>query len=193
VHVIARDAIADCAAAGVESIEHGAGTDAALAAELRRRHITLVPTLYILRYYIADADAIGFSKDHVARLKALVEGDPIRPFEARLPAILRTGVAVAAGSDAFLALHGRNATEVRWLVRAGMPAERALEAMTRTSAELMGWGDRVGTLAPGRFADVLAVNGDPRRDPSRLERDHVRLVVKGGLVVQRDGGAKGRP
>jgi imidazolonepropionase-like amidohydrolase len=185
VHVIARDAIADCVAAGVDSIEHGPGTDVALAAAMQRRGIVLVPTLYILRYYIEDARANEFSAEHVGRLRALVGGEPIRPFEARFPALLRTGVRIAAGSDSFLNLHGRNATELSWLVRAGLPPERTLAAMTRISAELMGWGDRVGVLTPGRLADVLALDGDPRSAIERVERAHVRFVMQGGIVVKK--------
>ena len=183
VHVIARDAVADCVTAGVDSIEHGPGTDVALAREMKRRGIVLTPTLYILRYYIEDAVNLEYTPEHVARLQALVGGEPIRPFEQRLPAIARTGVRIAAGSDSFLKLHGRNATELAWLVRAGLSPERALYAMTRVSAEVMGWADRVGTLRPGRFADVIAVAGDPRVDVAVL-RD-VKLVMKGGRIVKR--------
>jgi len=185
VHVVARAAVADCVAAGVDSIEHGPGTDVALAREMRRKGIALVPTLYILRYYIEDAANIHFGADHVARLRALVTGDPLHPFEERFGAILKTGVHIAAGSDAFLKLHGRNATEMVWLVHAGMEPEQALLAMTRNAAEVMGWQDRVGTLAPGHLADIVAFEGDPRRDIRRVEAAHVRFVMKGGAVVRR--------
>ncbi|HJZ88738.1 MAG TPA: amidohydrolase family protein [Polyangia bacterium] len=184
VHVIARGAVADCVAAGVDSIEHGPGTDVALAREMKRKGIVLTPTLYILRYYIEDAANIKFAAEHVARLKELVDGDPLRPFEQHFPEIIKTGVKIAAGSDSFMKLHGKNATELVWLVRAGLSAEQALFAMTRVAAELMGWGDRVGTLAAGRYADVIALDADPRKDIRAVQAAHVRLVMKGGAIVK---------
>jgi imidazolonepropionase-like amidohydrolase len=184
VHVIAREAVADTVAAGADSIEHGPGTDAALAREMKRKGLTLTPTLYILRYYVEDAARIGFDEGHVGRLRQSI-ATIVVPFEKTLPALLKTGVKVAAGSDSFLMLHGRNASELVWLVKAGMKPERALLAMTYTSAELMGWGDRVGSLAPGRYADVLVLDGDPRADIMRVLPGHIRMVVKGGRVVRR--------
>jgi len=70
--------------------------------------ITLVPTLYILRYYIEDAEQLGFTTEHVADLHRMVD-TLVVPFEGRFPAILATGVKIAMGSDAFMALHGKNA------------------------------------------------------------------------------------
>jgi imidazolonepropionase-like amidohydrolase len=184
VHVIGKDAIADTVAAGADSVDHGTGATVAIAREMKRKGIVLVPTLYILRYYVEDAQNIGYTAEHVAALNHSIEAF-VKPFERRLPEIIKTGVTIAAGSDSFMKLHGRNATEMVWLVRAGLPAERALLAMTRVSAELMGWGDRVGSLRKGYYADVVALDGDPRKDITFVEVRHVRFVLSGGQVVKK--------
>jgi imidazolonepropionase-like amidohydrolase len=88
------------------------------------------------------------------------------------------------GSDAFLALHGRNARELGYLVAAGMTPEQALRAATEGSAAVMGWKGRVGTLAPGAFADLIATADDPLADIHATER--VSVVVAGGHVVRDD-------
>ena len=103
---------------GVDSIEHGQELTAEQATAMAARGIALVPTLYVLRYYIEDADDLGFSAD-ARREPAHLVDSLVVPFEARFPAILATGVKIAMGSDAFLALHGRNARELSYWSRRG--------------------------------------------------------------------------
>jgi imidazolonepropionase-like amidohydrolase len=88
------------------------------------------------------------------------------------------------GSDAFFALHGRNARELGYLVRAGMSPERALRAGTETSAALLGWSGNVGSLAKGAYADLIAISGNPLDDIGAVEQ--VQVVLKGGKVVRDD-------
>jgi len=145
--------------------------------------ITLVPTLYILRYYVEDADNLGFTPERAAELEHIVD-TLIVPFEQRFPSILATGVKVAMGSDAFMALHGKNARELSYMVKAGMSPEQALRAATATSAAVMGWDGKVGTVAPGAYADVIAMKKDPRKDIAAVE--HPAVVIKGGVVVRDD-------
>lgn len=183
VHVIAHDACVDTVAAGADSVEHGAGVDAALAKEMKKKGVFFTPTLYILRYYIEDAPNIEFGPDVVEKLKHDVVA-VVEPFEKKFPEVLKTGVKITGGSDAFMKLHGKNANEMVWLVKAGMPPEAALEAMTHNSADLMGWGDKVGKLATGYYADVVGLDGDPRKDITRVQAKHVTLVVKGGKKVR---------
>ncbi len=183
VHAISAEGIARSIEGGVDSIEHAHELTAEQGAQMAAAGITLVPTLYILRYYIEDADALGFSAEYVADMKRTLD-QLVVPFEARLPAILATGVKVAMGSDSFMALHGRNARELSFMVQAGMTAEQALRAATAGSADVMGWRGRVGTLAPGAFADVVAMPSDPLADVRAVER--VSVVVAGGKVVRDD-------
>lgn len=186
VHAITAAGIDASIAAHVDSIEHADELTPAQAQEMASSGITLVPTLYILRYYIEDADHLGYSAEYVASLHHMVD-TLVVPFEGRFPAILATGVKVAMGSDAYEGLDGRNARELGYMVRAGMSPEQAMKAATATSAELLGWTGKVGTLAPGAFADVIAVGGDPRKDVSALE--HVAVVVAGGKVVSDERGS----
>jgi imidazolonepropionase-like amidohydrolase len=183
VHAITAEGIARSIAAHVDSIEHAHELTPEQAAQMAAAGITLVPTLYILRYYIEDADALGFSAEHVADLRRTLDRLVV-PFEARFPAILATGVKVAMGSDAFMALHGRNARELSYMVQAGMTAEQALRAATAGSAEVMGWKGQVGTLSPGAFADVVAMPADPLIDIHAVE--HVSVVLAGGKLVRDD-------
>lgn len=183
VHAITADGIERSIAAGVDSIEHATELTVDQATRMAAANVALVPTLYILRYYVEDADRLGFSPEHVADLRRTIDALVV-PLEARFPAILATGVRVAMGSDAFLALHGRNARELEYLVAAGMTPEQALRAATSGSADVMGWRARVGTLAPGAFADLVALRDDPRKDIHAVER--VAFVVAGGRVVRDD-------
>jgi imidazolonepropionase-like amidohydrolase len=183
VHAVTSEGIARSIAAGVDSIEHGSELSVEQAREMARRGIVLVPTLYILRYYVEDAADLGFSAEDVADLRHVIDRLVV-PFEQRFPAILETGVKVAMGSDAFLALDGKNARELGYLVRAGMKPEGALRAATETSAALLGWEGKSGTLARGAYADVIAIAGNPLEDIGAIER--VQVVVKGGQVVRDD-------
>ena len=183
VHAIASEGISRAIAGGVDSIEHAQELSTEQATAMAAAGITLVPTLYILRYYVEDADHLGFDAQHVADLQRIVD-TVVVPFESRFPAILATGVHVAMGSDSFMALHGKNARELSLLVAAGMTPEQAMRAATSTAADLMGWKGKVGSLAAGAFADLVATAHDPRKDIGAL--DHVAVVVAGGRVVRDD-------
>jgi imidazolonepropionase-like amidohydrolase len=101
--------------------------------------------------------------------------------EAVLAKAIQRGVRIAFGTDAGVYPHGQNARQFASYVRAGMTPLAALRTATTNAAELMGWSDRVGSLAPGRFADLVAVAGDPLADVTELERPVV--VAKGGRPV----------
>jgi imidazolonepropionase-like amidohydrolase len=89
---------------------------------------------------------------------------------------------VAFGTDAAVYPHGLNAHEFATMGKMGLPPLKAIQAATVNAADLIGWSDRVGTLDPGKFADIVAVEGDPVADVSVLES--VRFVMKGGQVVK---------
>ncbi len=183
VHAITTEGIDRSIAARVDSIEHAHGLTVEQATAMAGAGITLVPTLYILRYYVEDADNLGFTPERAAELQHIVD-TMVVPFEQRFPSILATGVKVAMGSDAFMALHGKNARELSYLVKAGMSPEQALRAATATSGAVMGWDGKVGTVAPGAYADVIAMKKDPRKDIGAVE--HPTVVIKGGVVVRDD-------
>ena len=88
---------------------------------------------------------------------------------------------IAFGTDAGVYPHGWNARQFAYMVKWGMTPMQAIQAATITAADLIGWPDKVGALAPGRLADIIAVDGDPTKDISILER--VSFVMKDGQVV----------
>jgi imidazolonepropionase-like amidohydrolase len=91
------------------------------------------------------------------------------------------GVKIAFGTDAGVSLHGRNADEFELMVRHGMTPSQAIVAATRNAADLLGLGDRIGSLEPGKQADLIAVRGNPLEDVAVLKQ--VDVVMKGGEVI----------
>jgi len=95
-----------------------------------------------------------------------------------------SGVKVAFGTDAAVYPHGLNAHEFAVMVRLGLTPLQAIQAATVNAADLLGWTGKVGTLEPGVWADIIAVEGDPAKDVTTLER--VKFVMKGGEVVKNE-------
>jgi imidazolonepropionase-like amidohydrolase len=93
----------------------------------------------------------------------------------------KSGVKVAFGTDAAVYPHGLNAREFAVMVKLGLTPMQSIQSATVNAADLLGWSDRVGAIEPGRFADIIAVNGDPVADVTVLE--HVAFVMKGGQIV----------
>ncbi len=94
---------------------------------------------------------------------------------------------IAYGTDSGIYPHGLNARQFAYHVKWGQTPHQALRSATRDAAELMEWTDRVGVVAAGAYADLIAVQGDPLRDVSLLE--HVCFVMKGGAVIRDDSAA----
>ncbi len=178
-HAQGPAAVVAAVKAGVDSIEHGSLLDEAAARLMIDRGTWLVPTVARLRWSREGAEASGAPPEALARAAAEAR--------QRLRRAIALGVPVALGSDATVIPHGLNAREVAALVELGMTPPQALRAATVEAAKLLGWSDRVGSLRPGHFADLLAVAGDPLADPAALEK--VLLVVKGGVVVREPAAA----
>jgi imidazolonepropionase-like amidohydrolase len=108
----------------------------------------------------------------------------------RLQSAMKLGVKIAAGSDMWFQYPDKTRGEATVMMMTsglraeGMPAADVIRAMTVTAAELLGWQDRIGTIEPKKFADLIAVSGDPLQDISELE--HVKFVMKGGRVVKNE-------
>jgi imidazolonepropionase-like amidohydrolase len=155
----------------VRTIEHGSGGTPEVFALMAERGVAFCPT-------IAAYDAIS-------RYRGWDGGEPAPPLilqkRASFRAALESGVTIANGSDVAVFAHGENARELELLVEYGMSPLAALEAATSVAADVVDLGGRVGTLAAGAFADLVAVGGDPCADISTT-RD-VRLVVQRGRTV----------
>ncbi len=181
-HAQGPAAVTAAVRAGVDSIEHGALLDEAAARLMVERGTWLVPTFYRLRWRREQAAAAGAPAAALER--AATAAEKVRDRQRRAIAL---GVPVALGTDATVIPHGLGAREVAAMVELGMTPLQALQAATVRAAAMLGWSDRVGSLAPGHLADLVAVEGDPLADPAALER--VALVVKGGVVVREPGAA----
>ncbi|MCI0587177.1 MAG: amidohydrolase family protein [Planctomycetes bacterium] len=174
-HAQGPAAVANALRAGVDSIEHGGLLDAATVESMKGRAF-LVPTLYRLDWLLGEAERKGAPE---ARLQALRTGRALARESVGLA--IRGGVRIDFGTDATVFPHGENAREFAVLVEVGLAPLEAIRAATSNAAALMGWEDRVGSLEPGRFADVIAVRGNPLEDIRALE--HVLFVMKGGEVL----------
>jgi imidazolonepropionase-like amidohydrolase len=177
-HAHGPEAIRRAVRAGVASIEHGTLLDEAGAKMMKERGTYLVPTMYALDYVIAEYGKLGFPQHILAKARSM-EKDAERSFRIAQKA----GVKLAYGTDAAVFPHGNNAKQFAYLVRWGLTPMQAIQMATSSAADLLGWYDRVGSIAPGLYADVIAVSGNPLKDITELER--VRFVMKGGVVYTR--------
>ena len=184
-HAHGAEGIRLAAEAGVASIEHGSFLDEAGARAMLQHGTFLVPTLSASE--TVEAAARRGRLTGLRAEKALAAAGAMRR-GSRLA--VRMGVPIALGTDAGVGEHGANAREFRLMVEwAGMTPTQALVAGTSNAARLLGWQDRIGTLAAGRLADVVAVPGDPTQDVTATERPV--LVVKGGVIHRQEpGGAR---
>jgi imidazolonepropionase-like amidohydrolase len=187
IHTYGPTGARDAVRAGADSVEHATDMDDDTIAEMARRGIWYVPTIDHNRYYADHADEYGFSRSAVDGLRAFVA----RNLETARKAVA-AGVRMAMGSDAVYSGFGENTRELTQLVKAGMTPLQALRAATSGGAALLGMEQSLGALAPGYFADIVAVEGDPLADVSVVV-DKVRWVMKGGVVVVDRTGASKRP
>jgi imidazolonepropionase-like amidohydrolase len=174
-HAMGRDGIEASLKVGVDSIEHGYGLDEEMMDRMVRQGTYWCPTIYV-GAYVAEGRAAA--------------GAPIwltmRDLEAKAFGMaVRKGVKIAYGTDAGgYAWTENQAKEFSYMVRYGMTPMQAIQSATVVAAELLERPNDLGAIEPGKYADIIAVAGDPLKDISELER--VRFVMKGGEVVRND-------
>ena len=179
VHAHGADGIALALDAGADSIEHGTIlTDAAIAAWGRHKAAYYVPTLSTVNGYKERlaANANAYAPDVLEKIKwrISITGQALRT-------LVPKGVRIAFGTDAGVSKHGRNADEFELMVANGMTPVAALQAATVNAADLLGLQDEIGTIEPGKSADIIAVAGDPLNDVTVLKR--VDFVMARGRVL----------
>ena len=176
-HAHGANGIANAVRAGVRSIEHGSLMDDE-AIELMAEHGTyLVADMYDGDYMLEVGPSLGYTDEVIEKVH--LTNDAQREGFTKC---VKAGVPLAFGTDSGIAPHGLNARQFAYYVRYGLTPVQAIQSATRWSAELMRWEDRVGTVAPGLFADLVAVPGDPTDDVSLL--DDVPFVMKNGTVIK---------
>jgi imidazolonepropionase-like amidohydrolase len=174
-HAHGAEGILFATQAGVDSIEHGTYIDADDIAAMKQHGTWLVPTLYLIDWMRENGHLPAMFQKKMLDVSAAVLQNQKKAVAA--------GVKVALGTDAAVYPHGLNAHEVEvYVTRLGMTPLAALQTGTINAAELMGWSDRTGALEPGKWADVIAVDGDPLSDVRTLQK--VRFVMKSGIVYK---------
>jgi imidazolonepropionase-like amidohydrolase len=163
--------------AGAESVEHAIDMDDSTLAEMVRRGTVYVPTVDHNRYYIAHRAEYGYSETDSTALT-----EYMRRNIATLRRAIRAHVKIAMGSDAVFTGFGENTRELDQFVAAGMTPVQAIATATTTAAALLGMDQELGAIAPGYYADMIAVEGDPVSDITAVTH-HVRWVMKAGHVV----------
>ncbi len=179
-HAQGLEGIKNAVRAGVHSIEHGIYLDDEVIDMMLDRGTYLVPTLLAPLAVIEAGEAGGMPEYGLRKAREVMEAhsDSIgRAYQA--------GVRIAMGTDAGVMAHGTNLRELGLMCNIGMSPMESIVATTRVAAECLGWGDRVGTVVPGKLADVIVVQADPMKDIRVLEDvDNIVLVMKDGEVFK---------
>ena len=177
IHSYGPSGVKDAVRAGADSVEHGIDLDDETIAAMAARGTVWVPTIDHNRYYVDAKDEFGFAPDTIPPLQAYIE----KNLESTRRAF-KAGVKIGMGSDAVYTMFGQNTRELAWFIKAGMTPAQALATATTIPAALLGHEKDLGALAPGFFADIVAVDGDPLADID-VVISKVRWVMKGGVLV----------
>jgi imidazolonepropionase-like amidohydrolase len=177
-HAHGTEGIKRAIRAGVASIEHASLIDDEGLALLKERGAFMVPDIYNHDFIMTEMKKMGLPDRLIAKEAKVGELQ-----RENFTKAVRAGAKIAFGTDAAIFPHGDNARQFAVMVRFGMSPLEAIRSATIRAAELMDWPDRAGVLAPGAWADIIAVDGDPLQDIRELEK--VRFVMKGGVVYKR--------
>jgi imidazolonepropionase-like amidohydrolase len=176
-HAHGTEGIKRAIRAGVISIEHGSMLDDEAIAMMKAKGTFLVCNPYTNAYIEQEGRRLGLPQKSIDKSRLVRE---IK--RESLKRAIQAGVRIAYGTDAATYPHGQNAKQFSLYVQAGLTPMQAIQSATVSAAELLGWSDRVGSIATGMFADIVAVKSDPLKDISALES--IDFVMKGGAVVK---------
>jgi imidazolonepropionase-like amidohydrolase len=178
-HAHGTQAIIDATNAGVDSIEHGSLIDDEGIRAMKQHGTYLVGDIYNDDFILGQGKQYGFTEEMLEKERTIGREQREGFRKAAL-----AGVKIAFGTDAGVYPHGWNAKQFAFMVKYGLTPMQAIQAATVNAADLLGWSDRVGSIEPGKFADLIAVEGDPLEDITVLE--HVKFVMKGGQVFKNE-------
>jgi imidazolonepropionase-like amidohydrolase len=177
-HAHGAQGILWAATAGVDSIEHGSYIDSASIAMMKKNGTYLVPTLYLEDWMTENGHLPPFYHQKML--------DVSKVAKANIKHAMQSGVKIALGTDAAVYPHGLNAHELDVYVnQLGMTPVAALQSATVNAADLMGWSAKTGSIEAGKWADLIAVDGDPIKDVKILQ--NVKFVMKAGVVYKNEG------
>jgi len=176
-HAHGAEGIKAAVRAGVRSIEHGSLMDDEGVRLMKEHGTWLVADIWNGDYIATEGKKQGWPEEILRKNDETTETQRTAFRKA-----VAAGVHIAYGTDSGVYPHGLNASQLPYMVRYGMTPMAAIQSATLRAAELMGWQDRVGSIAPGKFADVIAVPGDALADLASLQK--VVFVMKGGVVVK---------
>ncbi|HEU0175242.1 MAG TPA: amidohydrolase family protein [Blastocatellia bacterium] len=176
-HAHGAEGIKRAVRAGVTSIEHGSLIDDEGIKMMKERGTYLVADIYNDDYILAEFAKLGYPEKIIEKERMVG-----RTQRENFQKAAKAGVKLAFGTDAGVYPHGWNAKQFAHMVKWGLTPTQAIQAATVSAADLLGWNDKVGVIAPGAFADIIAVDGDPLKDVTELER--VKFVMKGGVVYK---------
>jgi imidazolonepropionase-like amidohydrolase len=176
-HAHGARSIKDAILAGVDTIEHASLIDDEAIALAREHRVALSMDVYNGSYIEVEGRRQGWPDEFLRKNLETTDAQR-RGFERAH----RAGAPIVYGTDAAVYPHGWNAKQFEVMVGLGMSPMQAIQSATSLAARAMGWSDRVGAIATGRYGDLIAVEGDPLADPRALES--VAVVIKGGLVFK---------
>ena len=177
-HATTPEGIKNAVRSGVDSIEHGHGADRQAIEMIKEKGIFLVPTVGVIDQWVEEHKNDRLTPEQRKRREDFLQG-----IQQEIQQAMSLGVKIASGFDASTAgLHGKNAGELVGLVKRGLRPTDAIRAATVNAAELLSWQDRVGAVEAEKYADLIALDGDPLVDITVLQR--VKFVMKGGTVVK---------
>jgi len=176
-HAHGAEGIKRAVRAGVTSIEHGSLIDDEGVRMMKERGTYLVADIYNDDYILAEFGKLGYPEKIIDKERMVG-----RTQRENFQKAAKAGVRLAYGTDAGVYPHGWNGKQFAHMVKWGLAPMQAIQAATVNAADLLGWNDKVGVIASGAFADIIAVDGDPLKDVTELER--VKFVMKGGVVYK---------
>ena len=179
-HAHGKEGMKRAVMAGVTSIEHGTYMDEEVIELMKQYGTFYVPTIAAGKFVAEMAKKEGYYPRVVA-MKAAIIGPQIQETFAKA---YRAGVKIAFGTDTGVSFHGDNAREFIYMVEAGMKPIEAIRAATITAAQLLRKEDQLGTIEPGKLADIIAVQGDPLKDIKSMLK--VGFVMKEGKVYKNE-------
>ena len=178
-HAHGTEAIKMAVKAGVASIEHGSLVDEEGIALMKQHGTYLVADVYNDDYIVSEFEKLGYPAQIIEKERKVG-----RLQRENFKKAVAAGVKVAFGTDAGIFPHGGNGRQFRYMVEWGMTPMQAIQAATVNAADLLGWQEKVGAIAVGKLADIIAVTTDPLKDVSAIEK--VAFVMKGGVVIKNE-------